>query len=148
MNTRSNMFKVAVVGGEGIGPEVTAQSHRVLNWFVANRGVPITAREAQYGIVPYLATGKVLPEDTVETGGAGESGKVSGYEAGTPLARSSGQDADSAIATPAAANQGPRRFSQCVDSPSFSIQRRCPQLARTGRHAVVSSTPATQATAG
>jgi 3-isopropylmalate dehydrogenase len=66
MNTRSNMFRVAVVGGEGIGPEVTAQSHRVLNWFVANRGVPVTAREAQYGLVPYLATGKVLPPDTVE----------------------------------------------------------------------------------
>jgi 3-isopropylmalate dehydrogenase len=66
MNTRSNMFKVAVVGGEGIGPEVTAQSHRVLNWFVANRGVPVTAREAQYGLIPYLAKGKVLPEETVE----------------------------------------------------------------------------------
>src|SRR6202012_1585237 len=66
MNTRSNMFKVAVVGGEGIGPEVTAQSHRVLNWFVAHRGVPVTAREAQYGLIPYLATGKVLPKDTVE----------------------------------------------------------------------------------
>src|SRR5580698_8147715 len=66
MNTRSNMFKVAVIGGEGIGPEVTAQSHRVLNWFVAKRGVPATLREAQYGLIPYLATGKVLPEDTAE----------------------------------------------------------------------------------
>src|SRR5689334_20141748 len=66
MNTRSNMVKVAVVGGEGIGPEVTAQSHRILNWFATNRGVPMTLREAQYGIIPYLATGKVLPEDTVE----------------------------------------------------------------------------------
>jgi len=66
MNTRPNMVKVAVVGGEGIGPEVTAQSHRVLNWFVAKRGVPITLREAQYGLIPYLKTGKVLPEDTVE----------------------------------------------------------------------------------
>src|ERR1700742_1653973 len=66
MNTRSNMFKVAVIGGEGIGPEVIAQSHRVLNWFVAHRGVPVTAREAQSGIVPYLATGRVLPDDTVE----------------------------------------------------------------------------------
>ncbi len=35
MNNPSNMIKVAVVGGEGIGPEVTAQSHRVLNWFAA-----------------------------------------------------------------------------------------------------------------
>ena len=66
MNNRSNMAKVAVVGGEGIGPEVTAQSHRVLNWFVAKRGLPMTLREAQYGLIPYLATGKVLPDDTVE----------------------------------------------------------------------------------
>jgi 3-isopropylmalate dehydrogenase len=66
MNNRSNMVKVAVVGGEGIGPEVTAQSHRVLDWFVAKRGLPMTLREAQYGLIPYLATGKVLPDDTVE----------------------------------------------------------------------------------
>jgi 3-isopropylmalate dehydrogenase len=66
MNSASNMFKVAVVGGEGIGPEVTAQSHRILKWFVVERGVPVEMREAQYGLVPYLATGKVLPEDTVE----------------------------------------------------------------------------------
>ena len=66
MNNLSNMIRVAVVGGEGIGPEVTAQSHRVLNWFAAKRGVPMILREAQYGIIPYLSTGKVLPQDTVE----------------------------------------------------------------------------------
>jgi 3-isopropylmalate dehydrogenase len=66
MNNLSNMIKVAVVGGEGIGPEVTAQSHRVLNWFIAKRNVPMLLREAQYGLIPYLATGKVLPPDTVE----------------------------------------------------------------------------------
>jgi 3-isopropylmalate dehydrogenase len=66
MNSLSNMIKVAVVGGEGIGPEVTAQSHRILNWFAAKRNVPVIVREAQYGLVPYRATGKVLPEDTIE----------------------------------------------------------------------------------
>src|SRR5579863_239229 len=66
MSASSNMIKVAVVGGEGIGPEVTAQSRRVLEWFAARRGVPVILREAQYGIIPYLATGKVLPPDTVE----------------------------------------------------------------------------------
>jgi 3-isopropylmalate dehydrogenase len=66
MNKSSNMVKVAVVGGEGIGPEVTAQSHRILSWFAAKRGMPVVMREAQYGLIPYLATGKVLPEDTVE----------------------------------------------------------------------------------
>ena len=66
MNNLSNMIKVAVVGGEGIGPEVTAQSHRVLNWFATKRSVPMILREAQYGLIPYLATGKVLPQDTAE----------------------------------------------------------------------------------
>ncbi|MEN3350145.1 MAG: 3-isopropylmalate dehydrogenase [Bradyrhizobium sp.] len=66
MSTQSNMIKVAVVGGEGIGPEVTAQSRRVLEWFAAHRGVPMTLRDAEYGLIPYLKTGKVLPEDTAE----------------------------------------------------------------------------------
>jgi 3-isopropylmalate dehydrogenase len=66
MNNLSNMIKVAVVGGEGTGPEVTAQSHRVLNWFATKRNVPMVLREAQYGLTPYLATGKVLPPDTAE----------------------------------------------------------------------------------
>ncbi|WP_194470999.1 3-isopropylmalate dehydrogenase [Bradyrhizobium sp. CCBAU 51753] len=66
MSTQSNMIKVAVVGGEGIGPEVTTQSRRVLEWFAANRGVPMTLRDAEYGLIPYLKTGKVLPEDTAE----------------------------------------------------------------------------------
>ena len=66
MNNLSNMTKVAVVGGEGIGPEVTAQSHRVLNWFAAKRNAPMTLREAQFGLIPYRATGKVLPPDTAE----------------------------------------------------------------------------------
>src|SRR3984885_13441636 len=66
MSASSNMTKVAVVGGEGIGPEVTAQSRRILDWFAAERGVPMVLREAQYGLIPYLATGKVLPDDTAD----------------------------------------------------------------------------------
>src|SRR6202790_4435624 len=66
MSNPSNMIKVAVIGGEGIGPEVTAQSHRVLNWFAAKRNVPMVLCEAQYGLVSYLAIGKELPKDTAE----------------------------------------------------------------------------------
>ena len=66
MNNSSNMMRVAVVGGEGVGPEVTDQSRRVLGWFVAKRGIPLVLREAQYGLIPYLATGRVLPDDTIE----------------------------------------------------------------------------------
>jgi 3-isopropylmalate dehydrogenase len=66
MNEPTNMIKVAVVGGEGIGPEVTAQSQRILDWFAKRRGAPIILREAEYCLIPYLTTGKVLPEETVE----------------------------------------------------------------------------------
>jgi 3-isopropylmalate dehydrogenase len=66
MSQTSNLFKVAVIGGEGIGPEVTAQSQRVLQGFAGRRETPIVLREAQYGIVPYLASGQVLPPATVE----------------------------------------------------------------------------------
>jgi 3-isopropylmalate dehydrogenase len=66
VSTRTNMTKVTVIGGEGIGPEVTGQSARVLAWFAANRMLPIQTRDAEYGIKPYLATGEVMPADTRE----------------------------------------------------------------------------------
>ena len=46
MNTLSNTIKVAVVGGEGIGPEVTDQSHRILKWFSDRRGAPVVLDKA------------------------------------------------------------------------------------------------------
>jgi 3-isopropylmalate dehydrogenase len=64
MTAETNMMKVAVVGGEGIGPEVTAQSKRLLQWFISERALPVQLQDAEYGVVPYLATGKVLPPET------------------------------------------------------------------------------------
>jgi 3-isopropylmalate dehydrogenase len=65
MTAKTNMMRVAVVGGEGIGPEVTAQSRRILQWFISDRALLVQLIDAEYGIVPYLATGSVLPHDTV-----------------------------------------------------------------------------------
>lgn len=64
MNADSNMASLAVIGGEGIGPEVTAQSRRVLTWFIEQRGLPLTLRDAEYGKLPYLRCGEVLPAET------------------------------------------------------------------------------------
>ncbi len=64
MSSADNLTRITVIGGEGIGPEVTAQSCRILAWFTKNRSLPIKLREAEYGIVPYLRTGKVMPPDT------------------------------------------------------------------------------------
>jgi 3-isopropylmalate dehydrogenase len=66
MSSANNMVKVTVIGGEGIGPEVTAQSRRILNWFAQHRGMPIVLRDAEYGVAPYLRTGEVVPPDTYE----------------------------------------------------------------------------------
>ncbi|HTG20802.1 MAG TPA: isocitrate/isopropylmalate family dehydrogenase, partial [Reyranella sp.] len=66
MSGATNRVKIAVIGGEGIGPEVTDQSRRILNWFAEHRGTPIALRDAEYGKVPYLRTGEVIPADTWE----------------------------------------------------------------------------------
>ena len=59
-----NMRRVTVIGGEGIGPEVTAEAARVLAWFVQNRNLPITMQDAAYGVEAYRSTGQVLPPQT------------------------------------------------------------------------------------
>jgi 3-isopropylmalate dehydrogenase len=66
MSSADNMTKVTVIGGEGIGPEVTAQSRRILSWFAEHRGMPVVLRDAEYGVVPYLRSGEVIPADTYE----------------------------------------------------------------------------------
>jgi 3-isopropylmalate dehydrogenase len=64
MSSTTNRNKIAVIGGEGIGVEVTAQSRRVLAWFAEHRGTPIKLRDAEYGKVPYLRSGEVIPAET------------------------------------------------------------------------------------
>jgi 3-isopropylmalate dehydrogenase len=53
MSATTNRVKIAVIGGEGIGPEVTAQSRRILSWFAERRGTPIVLRDAEYGKAPW-----------------------------------------------------------------------------------------------
>lgn len=62
--TRSNVRSVAIVGGDGIGPEVTAQGRRVLALVAEKRSLPIKMVDADYGAEAYKKHGKVLPEQT------------------------------------------------------------------------------------
>lgn len=59
-----NLRRVTVIGGEGIGPEVTAQATRVLSWFIERRNLPIVMQDAEYGVKAYRRTGQVLPPET------------------------------------------------------------------------------------
>jgi isocitrate dehydrogenase len=60
----SNPKQVAVIAGEGIGPEVIGETRRVLDWFVARQRLGIVAHEALYGSEAYRRTGKVVPDET------------------------------------------------------------------------------------
>jgi len=58
----SNVHKVAVIGGDGIGPEVTAEALKV----IAAAGVTLETTDFDLGAVRYVATGEVLSDETLQ----------------------------------------------------------------------------------
>jgi 3-isopropylmalate dehydrogenase len=54
--------RIAIIGGDGIGPEVTAEAVKV----VRAAGVDVDAVELDLGGRRYLATGEVLPDSVLE----------------------------------------------------------------------------------
>lgn len=56
--------EVLLLAGDGIGPEVTAQAARVLDWFV-DKGLDLELSEALVGGAAIDATGEPLPEGTL-----------------------------------------------------------------------------------
>jgi 3-isopropylmalate dehydrogenase len=55
---------IAILPGDGIGPEVTAEARRVLEWFVAQRGLELRLEEHAYGAAAYRRQGLFLPKAT------------------------------------------------------------------------------------
>jgi 3-isopropylmalate dehydrogenase len=55
-------YKVAVIGGDGIGPEVTEEALRVL----AATGVALDTEPFDLGGARYLRTGEILPEEVLD----------------------------------------------------------------------------------
>ena len=55
-------MRVALLPGDGIGPEVIAEARRVLDAL----GLDLTYEEALVGGAAYKATGHPLPADTLE----------------------------------------------------------------------------------
>src|SRR5260370_19574781 len=64
MAADTNMKRIAVLPGDGIGPEVIGQARRVLDWFVEHRALAVDTEEAEYGVDAYRRHGEVLPEAT------------------------------------------------------------------------------------
>ncbi len=59
-------MRIAVVGGDGIGPEVTAEAVRVLRAATDADGVRVDTEDYELGAERYLATGEVLPDSVLD----------------------------------------------------------------------------------
>jgi 3-isopropylmalate dehydrogenase len=57
---------VLVLPGDGVGPEVTAQAVRVLEWFADRSGLPLRLTGRGFGIVNWQRHGTMMPEETWE----------------------------------------------------------------------------------
>lgn len=55
---------IVVLPGDGIGPEVTDEAVRVLDWFVQKRGVQLRMKRYLFGASSWAAEGTTMPEAT------------------------------------------------------------------------------------
>jgi 3-isopropylmalate dehydrogenase len=56
--------RVLILPGDGIGPEILAQTRRVVEWFAQNRGLAIDLREEHFGIPAWRAHGSLMRDET------------------------------------------------------------------------------------
>jgi len=59
------MYKIAVIGGDGTGPEVVAEGLKVLDAVNCKYGIKMEYTDFDFGGERYLRTGEVLPETAV-----------------------------------------------------------------------------------
>lgn len=60
-------YHIATIGGDGIGPEVTAEAVKVLKAVADREKFEIDFTDYPYGTDHYLATGELFPDDVRET---------------------------------------------------------------------------------
>jgi 3-isopropylmalate dehydrogenase len=58
----SELRRIALIAGDGIGPEVTREGQRLLEWYRDERGLPLELWPLELGAEHFLATGEGLPE--------------------------------------------------------------------------------------
>jgi 3-isopropylmalate dehydrogenase len=62
----SKSYKIAVIGGDGTGPEVTVEAVKVLNAAAAKFGFKLDMTNFDFGGERYKRTGETLPDSAVE----------------------------------------------------------------------------------
>jgi 3-isopropylmalate dehydrogenase len=90
--------RLLILPGDGIGPEILAQTRRVVEWFAAHRGLAIDLREELFGLPAWHAHGSLLRDETwaeIEAAdailfgaiGSPDYDKITGEKEGTGLLR-------------------------------------------------------------
>ena len=64
--SNSKTLKIAVIGGDGTGPEVVAEAVKVLKAVAPLEGISYQLQQFDYGGERYLRTGEVLPEGALD----------------------------------------------------------------------------------
>ena len=64
--SNSEIMRIAIMGGDGTGPEVAAEGVKVLKAIAELEGIKYELTDFDYGGDRYLATGEVLPEGAAE----------------------------------------------------------------------------------
>ena len=59
------MYKIAVIGGDGTGPEVIAEGKKVLNAICSKKGIKLEFTDFDYGGDRYLKTGETITESQI-----------------------------------------------------------------------------------
>ena len=57
-------FNIVVLPGDGIGPEVTDEAVRILDWFVQHRAIPLRMERRLFGAAAWAAEGSTMPDAT------------------------------------------------------------------------------------
>ena len=60
----TNSYKIALLSGDGIGPEIMAQATRVFDTLQAKRDVSFELISAPFGAHAYFEEGKAFPDAT------------------------------------------------------------------------------------
>lgn len=60
------MYRIAVIPGDGIGPEVIGEALKVLSAVAEKKGIEIELTEYDFGGERYLRTGEVLPDSALQ----------------------------------------------------------------------------------
>jgi 3-isopropylmalate dehydrogenase len=59
-------YKTIILAGDGVGPEVTAEAVRVLEWFAHDRDLPVLLDPRPFGIDTYRQAGELISQSTLD----------------------------------------------------------------------------------